>query len=335
MLRVWFILPLLFFASCAPVEKVQNGPSDPAKSLIWPPPPQTPKIKYLYAFRGPEDLGIRPSFFGRLLEFIAGEEDRQMVRPYAIAAADGLIAVADPGLGVLHFFDMDKHEYVVVEKVADERLVSPVGVAFGPGRIYLSDSILGKVFILDRKGEYLGAITGLERPTGIAYHPGSNRLFVADTLAHEVVSFDANGSRVRAFGSRGNAQGEFNFPSHVTLHGDTLYVNDTMNFQVQAFDVDGDFLFSFGQVGDGSGSFSQPKGVGTDSAGNIYVVDAIFDKVQIFDVKGRFLLAFGERGHKAGEFWLPTGIFVIKDKIFVADSYNERVQVFEFVGAKL
>jgi len=329
-----FVLLLLFNTSCAPGEKEQGRYLVPAESLVWPPPPQQPRIKYLYAFRGPGDLGFRLSFFERLGEFFAGKENRRMVRPYAIAAADGLVAVADPGLRVVHLFDMKNEKYRAIDEVADEPFASPVGVAFGPDRIYVADSTLGKVFILDRQGGYRGAITGLQRPTGIAYHAGSNRLFVADTLGHKIVAFDADGTRLLSFGSRGSANGTFNYPSHLTVHGNILYVNDTMNFRVQAFDIDGDFLLSFGKVGDGSGNFAQPKGVSTDSAGNIYVVDAIFDGVQIFDDKGHFLLSFGKQGNLAGEFWLPTGIFIAQDKIFVADSYNERIQVFEFIGAK-
>ena len=332
--RASFVLLLLFVASCGPGEKGQSGYLVPDESLVWPAPPQQPKIKYLYAFRGPGDLGFRPSFFERLVEFFAGEENRRMVRPYAIAADDGLIAVADPGLRAMHLFDTDNEDYTAINEVADEQLVSPVGVAFGPDRIYLADSALGKVFILDRKGGYLSTIKGLKRPTGITYHRESKRLFVTDTLGHKIVAFDADGKQILSFGSRGSADGEFNYPSHVTVHDNTLYVNDTMNFKVQAFDIDGRILFSFGQVGDGSGNFAQPKGVGTDSAGNLYVVDAIFDKVQIFDDQGHFLLAFGDQGNRAGEFWLPTGIFIMRNKIFVADSYNERIQVFEFVGDK-
>jgi len=332
--RSSIIFFVLFVAACAPGETQHGDYLVPPENLVWPPPPQQPKIKYLYSFRGPGDLGFEPSFIERMVEIFAGEENRRMVRPYAIAAADGLVAVADPGLMAVHFFNMKDQTYNVMDKIAGEQLVSPVGITFGPDRIFLADSALGKVFILDRNGGHLSTITSLARPTGIAYHVESGHLFVADTLSHKIVTFNADGKLLQSFGSRGGGDGEFNYPTHVTVHNNTLYVNDTMNFKIQAFNIDGSFLFSFGQVGDGSGNFAQPKGVGTDSHGNLYVVDAIFDSVQIFDGQGRFLLAFGDQGNRAGEFWLPTGVVIWQDKIFVADSYNERVQVFEFVGTK-
>jgi hypothetical protein len=55
--------------------------------------------------------------------------------------------------------------------------------------------------------------------------------------------------------------------------------------------------------------------------------------MQVFDARGSLLLSIGQRGHGAGEFWLPNGIFITGDiTIFVADSYNKRVQVFRYVG---
>ncbi|MGH7275360.1 MAG: hypothetical protein ACREIQ_13055 [Nitrospiria bacterium] len=34
-----------------------------------------------------------------------------------------------------------------------------------------------------------------------------------------------------------------------------------------------------------------------------------------------------------GNFWLPTGIFGdSQNRIYVADTYNHRVQVFEYLG---
>ena len=71
-----------------------------------------------------------------------------------------------------------------------------------------------------------------------------------------------------------------------------------------------------------------------DSQGHLYVVDARFENVQIFDPQGRILMAFGQEGPGDGEFWLPAGVCIdSQDRIWVADTYNCRVQVFEFLGA--
>jgi DNA-binding beta-propeller fold protein YncE len=87
-------------------------------------------------------------------------------------------------------------------------------------------------------------------------------------------------------------------------------------------------------MGDAPGTFSRPKGVAADSDGNIYVVDALFDNIQIFDKQGRLLMAFGNHGRGYGDFWLPTGIFIDDhDVIYVSDSSNRRVQIFNYLKA--
>ena len=52
-----------------------------------------------------------------------------------------------------------------------------------------------------------------------------------------------------------------------------------------------------------------------------------------FDPAGQLLLNIGEGGDDPGEFGLPNGIAIGADnRIFVADAYNHRVQVFKLLG---
>jgi DNA-binding beta-propeller fold protein YncE len=104
-----------------------------------------------------------------------------------------------------------------------------------------------------------------------------------------------------------------------------------MNFRMQILTAQGRSISAFGHLGDGSGDFNRPKGVAVDRDGHIYVVEGLHDVVQIFDQDGRFLLGFGEPGHGDGEFWLATGIAIANDRIYVSDSSNRRVQVFEYL----
>jgi sugar lactone lactonase YvrE len=86
-------------------------------------------------------------------------------------------------------------------------------------------------------------------------------------------------------------------------------------------------------MGDGGGDAPRQKGVATDRYGHVYLVDSLLHAVQIFDDAGQFLLSIGGLGQANGEFWLPTGIFIGRDDmIYVADTYNQRVQVFRYVG---
>jgi sugar lactone lactonase YvrE len=79
----------------------------------------------------------------------------------------------------------------------------------------------------------------------------------------------------------------------------------------------------------------RPKAVGIDSEGDLYVVDAWWGIVQIFNRQGELLYYFGSNGTQAGEFQLPAGLFIDRDdRIYIADSFNRRVQVFHYFGLK-
>lgn len=327
------ILIALIFTSCTPSQQKPVIDGRQTIDIIWPAPPLKTRIKFLYQFSEPADLGFERSLLSQIWDWFSGRSlTSGMVRPYTIAVKDQLIAVTDPGKKTVHLFDKANNNYLEISKAGKTYFSSPVGVAIGNEELYISDSKLGKIFVLTREGEYVRTVEGLKRPTGLYFDDATNKLYVSDTLNHQIDVYDNKGQEQYSFGQRKKSKGNFNFPTHLTLDNGNLYVNDTMNFRIQIFSLDGEYINSFGKHGDSSGHFAQPKGIGIDSKGHIYVVDAIFHRVQIFDRDGRFLMDFGNQGNNAGEFWLPSGLYIDHDMIYIADSYNRRVQVFQYVG---
>jgi DNA-binding beta-propeller fold protein YncE len=144
--------------------------------------------------------------------------------------------------------------------------------------------------------------------------------------------FDLNGKPQETLGVRGHESAGFNYPTFATARGGVLYVNDTLNYRVKLFGSDGS-TGSIGQEGDGPGAFARPKGVAVDGDGNIFVVDGLFDNVQVFDREGRLLLVIGSAGNDAGEFWSPAGIHIDGDYIYIADTFNHRIQILREIGS--
>jgi len=333
---------LVFFSSCAvdELQRPESGPPTGGLYLVWPPPPQKPRIQYLKTISGPADIGVKKSWLKRAIDTVLGKEEieERILRPYGVYADTERVYVTDPGRHIVHIFDMNERRYLQIREVGDEEVVSPIGISSDTnGDIFLSDSVLKRVMVFDRNGRYLRDIGRPDiflRPAGIAIDP--DRVYVVDTHAHHVVVFDKKtGGMLFRFGQNGIEKGEFNYPTNIFIKDGILYIMDSMNFRVQIFSRDGDFLSSFGKLGDGSGDFSKPKGIAVDSEGHIYVSDAHFDTVQIFNRDGTLLLGFGNTGRKEGEMMLPAGVFIDRnDKIYVADSYNNRVQVFQYLKEK-
>ena len=307
---------------------------------VWPSAPAQPRVEFVKSFARPVDLGIGKGFLDRVRDWFFGETETRLIRPMAVVSSGGMIYVADPGARGVHRFDVAGGEYALITAADDRPLSSPVGLARGAaGDVYVTDSSLAQVFVIRPGAKSAAALrldVRLTQPTGIAFDHTSGRLHVVDTAEHRVHIFERDGSLAGSIGRRGTGDGEFNYPTYIwrTAEG-RLYVTDTLNFRVQSFDARGRFAGKFGRQGDGTGDAGRQKGVATDRYGHVYVVDALFHGVQIFDAAGRLLLPLGQRGRERGEFWLPTGIFIDADDgdtIYVADSYNQRIQVLRYVG---
>ena len=88
----------------------------------------------------------------------------------------------------------------------------------------------------------------------------------------------------------------------------------------------------WGQKGAGLGQFDEPRGLGVDASGNIYVVDSKNNRVQKLGPDGTPLLTWGKEGGDPGSFKDPCGIAVSADAVYVADTWNHRIQKFDHDG---
>ncbi len=103
----------------------------------------------------------------------------------------------------------------------------------------------------------------------------------------------------------------------------------------------------WGQVGTGPGQFNHPRGLALGPDGDVYVVDSDNHRVQVFGPDGSFRREWGSHCNLAlglgcvdpdgagplelgdGQFQEPWGIAVAQDgRVYVADTWNHRIQVF-------
>lgn len=119
--------------------------------------------------------------------------------------------------------------------------------------------------------------------------------------------------------------------------------------QVHKFDSDGKLLMSLGQAGKAGKdnyTFNQPCDVLVAPNGDIFVADGHSgnggagpnNRVVKYNSKGEYIMEFGGTGAEFGEMYEPHGLAMdSQGRLFVADRYNDRIQIFtqdgEFINS--
>lgn len=348
------VLLALLLAACASVDdgvrgRLHVGMSDAPEGerLLWPQGGEVPRYLYAGTLTGEQNFhrdDAVPGALSRVLRAIAGLDEDSRVpvvlqRPAAVVGDDdGRLFVSDTSRGAVFVFDEKAGRLQVWDRAGPAQpFVSPSGMAVAADKgLYVADAELGIVVRLAADGQPVAEIGRglLRRPTGVARDPASGRLYVADTYAHEIKVFDDSGRLVHVIGRRGGGPGEFNYPTHLAFALGELYVTDTMNSRIQVFGADGHVQRrSFGERGLYLGNLVRPKGVSVDGDGNIYVIESYYDSLLVYSPRGDFLLPIGGTGTATGRFYLPSGVWVdARNRVHVADMFNGRVVLFQFLG---
>jgi peptidylamidoglycolate lyase len=120
----------------------------------------------------------------------------------------------------------------------------------------------------------------------------------------------------------------------------SIWITDTGTHVACKYARDGRVLRTLGtpnEPGDDSTHFNQPTDVAVARDGTTYVADGYGNnRVVRFDGAGRFLNVIGKEGSALGEFHLPHALALdSRDRLYVADRSNARVQVFDRTGRAL
>ena len=124
-------------------------------------------------------------------------------------------------------------------------------------------------------------------------------------------------------------------------HLNNVWVTDVGRHQIFKFDHKGELIMVLGEertAGDDESHFDQPTDVAISRKDStVYISDGYGNsRVVIYTYMGSYLSEFGKKGHLPGAFDLPHAITIdSKDRIYVADRENSRVQSFDTSGKLL
>ena len=168
-------------------------------------------------------------------------------------------------------------------------------------------------------------------PNDLAIDP-DGMVFVADTFNHRIQVFNSEGIYVRGWGMNGNGPGQFNYPKGIAVAGNYVYVADTENDRIQVFDKHGNFERSWLCQDPVFERNNPPQDIALDSVENVYTL--FLDYVQKSTATGSPLNYWGSYGSDIGHLNTARSIAIdSNNEIFVSDSFNHRIQVFDSDGA--
>ena len=202
----------------------------------------------------------------------------------------------------------------------------------------------------------------LSYPNGVAVDDAGN-LYIADRNNHRIRKVDSSGIITTVVGTGGDGYGgddglavqaRLNQPIGVaTDSAGNLYIADTDNHRIRKVDSSGIITTVAGTGGDGYGGdgglavqarLNRPKGVATDSAGNLYIADSNNQRIRKVDSSGIITTVAGpgRRGARvigdggpatAARLWDPTRVAVDgAGNLYIADRINQRIRKVDSSG---
>lgn len=303
----WLPVALLA-AGCATQPKVKPS------FVVFPAPPDEPRVQFLTSFGSEADLGGR----GKFAEFVLGSESRAhrpIWKPYGVAASKGMIYVCDTQGGNVVLADLVHRTLRSLNPSGEAAIRLPINIALdNDGTKYVTDTTRAQVLLYDKNNNYLGALGAKDemKPCGVAV--AGDRLYVTDLRNHCVRVYRKTDRQLLFTAPRDSADEKARLYSPTNIAVDQrgwMYVADSGGFVVHVFDADGKQVRVIGEHGLTPGRFALPKGVGVDRAGRVYVVDAATAVVQMFDNEGRLLMHFGEpKSSGPAGLYLPAGLAI-------------------------
>ena len=270
-----------------------------------------------------------------VVTFVYGRA-RVMGAPHQVTTDSMLrVIISDPDLRAVHVFDPKGKTSFSILGDQGRRLHLPAGVAVdAEDNIYIADSEGGMVLVYNQYGQfvrYIGNFHGenmYERPTGIAIDRKAGRLYLADTPRNLVFILDLQGNVLKRVGKdrHGNGSGEFVSPTQIAVSDHGIVVLDAEGSRIQVLDFDGNRIGYYRVVV----GVDRENGLAVDRDGNIYISYVARSIIGVYKPDGTPMGTFGQPGSRIGEFLAPRGLWVDADnRIYVADTANARVQVFQ------
>lgn len=266
---------------------------------------------------------------------MTGENPVQFRQPAGVDCTDeDHFVVADTGNGRIVLYVLEDGKVTEEGGNTLSQLRTPLKVQINSGGdIYVLDGGERRIVHLKPDGKFIDYVDPKGLPSPAKYVPKSFALDSDDNI----YILDIFSTRVLVLTPAGQYQREIKFPEDygffsdisVDFKGDILLLDSVRDRILSAKKHATNFSLLAGNLRE---YIRFPVSLTTDDRGRIFLTDRYGNRMAVIGQDGSFLGRFSELGWKEGLLNHPAQACLnTKGKLFIADTFNNRVQIFELL----
>ena len=250
--------------------------------------------------------------------------------PMVVGVHSNILYFYDYGKQLIYRYNISAQSLTPLVSVTNHLAGVPSAITVDTdGSFFIADPFARQVLHFNMSGDLLrryASMQNLNNPVSMVRSLGS-KLLVADRLYGHVVVFNLAGQPLYAFGERGTGHAQFLEIVDMARGPDGIYVLDRLVKQVMVFNEEGRLIRVMPRT-----EVNDPTAITVDYAERVYISDASDDTIKVYDRRG-LRSSFGGTGGADGQFRMVSDMHADGSHLYVADSANNRIQIFMLEAA--
>lgn len=269
-----------------------------------------------------------------------GSAKHRLNKPVGVAIhpTSGNIYVSDTYNSRISVFDPQGRYLFSFNKIGQYgTLFRPLYFAFDDkDQVYVTDRKRPGIWVFNEGGKFIrklipnGDETFEWLPIAMKFASNGDLLVTDVRRVHRVLILDKNGRIKLTFGKSGQVDkmledpGLFAYPNSIDIDPKgNVVIADSNNRRLQIYSTTGKFikLIDVGGI---------PRGIKFGYKNRLHIADVVGHNTLVYNDGYKHLVTFAEQGQNLGQLMFPTGLDVKGRRIYIADTENDRIEVWSW-----